>query len=240
MENRFLPNAVKKMIGYYYLLSYCPPEHIGELKTASQQMLTGLAAVNGCTMNELFELVSPDVARRILAFQLAIREPEVELVDALVQLLKSADNTPREAANFQVVMHLITTHPGRAKAGNRLHRHKGCAFCSQPCQYGFFTLVSEPDFHTLKAMLDSENKKMVQERDAVKVLWTYTKQHIWSVLESEGGMIRAEHLGNLSYCLLLLGTAKSRFALPEDQLKRYQKLSQLNAQRLQDIPISLS
>ena len=40
------------------------------------------------------------------------------------------------------------------------------------------------------------------------------------------GFISADHLGNLSYCLLMLGTAKSRFAMPEAQLTRFQELNQ--------------
>jgi hypothetical protein len=87
--------------------------------------------------------------------------------------------------------------------------------------------------------LDDENKKLVQERDAVKVLWTYTKKHLWNMLEVQDGIIRPEHLGNLSYCLLLLGTAKSRFALPEAQLRRYLEMNRMNIQRLGNTPIRL-
>ncbi len=106
----------------------------------------------------------PDIARRIMAFHLASREPDQDDVVALAQLLKIADHSPQEAAAFQEVMHVVAGQPGRAKWNNRLHRDKGCASCKAPCRYGFFTLVSEPDFITLKAMLDVENKKLVQER----------------------------------------------------------------------------
>jgi len=240
MAKTIPPQVIRKMISYYYLMSYCPSEYINEFKEASQKMFATLAESTGCNRDEITELAVPEVARRILAFHLATREPDLDGVDALTQMLKIADNSPQEAAIFQRVMHLVAAHPSRSKLGNRLHRNKGCAYCAAPCSYGFFTLVSEPDFITLKAMLDAENQKFAQERDAVKVLWTYTKKHIWSVLETETGFIRPEHLGNLSYCLLLLGTAKSRFALPEAQLTRYQELTRLNVQRLQDVPIKLS
>jgi len=175
-----------------------------------------------------------------MAFHLATREPDPEDIEALTQMLKIADSTPEATAAFQSVMHLLTAHPGRAKNSNRLHREKGCEFCTTPCRYGFFTLISEPDFITLKAMLDAENQKLAQERDAVKVLWSYTKKHIWSILETEAGIIHPEDLGNLSYCLLLLGTAKSRFALPEAQLKRYQEIVRVNVQRLKETPLRLA
>ena len=192
-------------------------------------------------MEELSASAVPDIARRIMAFHLASREPEQDDVAALAQLLKIADHSPQEAAAFQEVMHVVALgQPGRAKWSNRLHHDKGCAYCKAPCRYGFFTLVSEPDFITLKAMLDVENKKLVQERDAVHVLWTYTKKHVWRILGNGAGIITAEDLGNLSYCLLLLGTAKSRFALPETQLEMYQGMTYNYVQNFKEIPITLS
>lgn len=239
MENPLHPEAIKKMIGYYYLVSFCPPGYIDVLVEASEKMKKRLADANGCAIEELSERVAPEVAQRIIAFQMATREPDTEAVDALTEMLKIADSGPEEVAAFQGILQLIYSHPGRAKLNNRLHRKKGCVFCKVPCRYGFFTLISEPDFKTLQAMLDEENQKLAQERDAVKVLWTYTKKHLWGVMETKDGIILSEHLGNLSYCLLLLGTAKSRFALPEAQLRRYQEMSQVNIQRLGNTPIRL-
>jgi hypothetical protein len=240
MAKTIPPQVIRKLISYYYLVSYCPPEYINEFKEASQKMFTTLVDSTGYDTDEMFALTIPEVARRIMAFHLATREPDPDGVAALAQMLKIADKSPQETAIFQRVMHLIAVHPSRSKLDNRLHRNKGCAFCTAPCRYGYFTLVSNPDFITLKALLDAENRKFARERDAVKVLWNYTKKHVWSVLGTEAGFIRPEDLGNLSYCLLLLGTAKSRFALPEAQLKRYQELTLLNVQRLRDVPISLS
>lgn len=240
MANTIHPQAIRKMISYYHLVSYCPPEYIHELKEAGQKMLTRLAGSNGCSTHELTESAVTEAARRILAFHSATREPDPGGVDALAQVMKAAEDSPQAAATFQGVMRLVAEHSSRAKLRNRLHRNKGCAYCAAPCRYGFFTLVSDPDFITLKAMLDAENQKIIQERDAIKVLWTYTKKHIWSVLENNAGIIRPEDLGNMSYCLLLLGTAKSRFALPEAQLKRYLELTRLKIDRLQDTPIQLS
>ena len=123
-------------------------------------------------------------------------------------------------------MKAIAIHPGRAKMSNRLHRNKGCSLCQAPCQYAFFTLISEPDFKSLLAMLGAENQKIAAERNPINVLWTYTTTHLWKTLEAQEGFISADHLGNLSYCLLMLGTAKSRFAMPEAQLTRFQEMNQ--------------
>ncbi len=233
------PTIIRKMISYYYLVSCCPPQHIDELNQVSLKMRTRLAKSAGIALDELSERVIPEIARRILIFHLSDREPDPELVEVVTEILIIAENGPEETAAFQDVMRLVSAHPNRAKLENRLHRKKGCAFCSTPCRFGFFTLISEPDFITLKSMLDAENRKLAQERDAVTVLWTYTRKHIWSILETEGGMINARSLSDLSYCLLLLGTAKSRFALIEDQLKGYLELSNKKVQMLQDAPLRL-
>ena len=220
------PVAIKKMISYYYLVAFCPPAHVKDLKKASQKMRTGLTKLAGLKMKEFTAGVIPEVARRMVAFQQATREPDQETVDQLSKALKSADSSPKKAAAYQGVMKSIAIHPGRAKMGNRLHRNKGCKYCQAPCQYGFFSLISEPDFKSLLAMLGAENKKIAAERNPVNVLWTYTTAHLWKTLEAQQGFISADHLGNLSYCLLMLGTAKSRLALPEAQLTRYQELNQ--------------
>ena len=99
--------------------------------------------------------------------------------------------------------------------------------------------MSEPDFKTLGAMLDAENQKPARERNAVNVLWAFTRAHLWQVLEARAGYIRPAHLGNLSYCLLMLGTARSRFALPETQIRIYQALNQRAIRRLGVTPINL-
>ncbi len=220
------PSTIKTMISYYYLVAFCPPSHIKQLKKASQKTRRALAKADGLKVKEMTDLVIPEVAHRMAAFQQATREPDQETIDQLIKVLKSADTNPEKAAAYQKVMAGIAIHPGRAKLTNRLHRKKGCQFCQAPCQYGFFTLISEPDFKALLAMLGTENKKLAAERNPVNVLWTYTTTHLWKTLGAQEGFISADHLGNLSYCLLMLGTAKSRFAMPEAQLTRFQEMNQ--------------
>jgi len=226
MTESIHPTAIKKMISYYYLVNFCPPAHIKQLKKASQKMRSALSKQSGLKMKDFLDAVNPDVAHRMAAFQQATRKPDQETVDQLAKAIKSADSKPEKAAAYQKLMRAIAIHPGRAKMGNRLHRQKGCKYCQAPCQYGFFSLISEPDFKTLLDMLGAENKKIAAERNPVNVLWTYTTTHLWKILGKNEGFISADHLGNMSYCLLMLGTAKSRFALPEAQLTSFQELNQ--------------
>lgn len=220
------PNAIKGMISYYYLVAFCPPAHISALKKASQKTRSALAKLAGLKMADFVKAAAPEVAYRICAFQQATREPEMETVEKLTKALISADTNPEKAAEYQALLREVAGHRGRAKESNRLHRQKGCSLCQAPCQYGFFTLISEPDFKTLLAMLGAENKKIAAERNPVNVLWSYTTTHLWKTLGANQGYISADHLGNLAYCLLMLGTAKSRYPMAEAQLTRFQEMNQ--------------
>jgi hypothetical protein len=216
MSKSINAEAVKKMICYYYLVSFCPPEY----------MRTGAAKSAGLKMKDFTNAVVPEVAFRMAAYQQATREPDKDIVEDLAKAMKVADGKPEKAEAYQLLMREIATHPGRAKKDNRLHRKKGCHLCTAPCQYGFFTLISDPVFRHLLAMLNAENQKPTAQRDPVNVLWTYTTTHLWGVLGAKEGFIRADHLGNLSFCLLLLATAKSRFAFPEKHLTAFQTMNQ--------------
>lgn len=239
MPPTLTPEAIRKMVSYYYLLAYGPPQYFEDNQRASRAMRTRLAEANSLSLEEFREAAAAESAFRMAAFQGATRSPEKSMVEMLRRVLLRADGNQEEQANFLKVMLAVTAHPGRAKENNRLHRQKGCAFCTMPCRYGFFTLMVEPDFKTLLGMLDAENQKLAAERDPVLVLWSYTTRQIWNLLEAKNGVISPIHLGNLSYCLLLLGTAKSRFALPEKELQAYQRLSQAKIQELGAAPIRL-
>jgi hypothetical protein len=114
----------------------------------------------------------------------------------------------------------------RAHPKNRLHRKKGCAFCWGACRYGYFSLVSDPDFEPLRRMLEAENQEVPHARNPISVLWSYASMHLWNVLDEKKIFVRARDLGNLSYCLLLLSTARSRYAMPEKELRNYQLMNQ--------------
>ena len=239
MATSISKEAIKKMVCYYYLVSFWTPEYIGELKKTSRKMRTKYARETGLKMKEFTDLVVPEVARRIMAFHTATPEPEKTAVEELTRVMKGSDNNPKKAAAFQAAMREVSAHLNRAKVNKRLHNQKGCRFCTAPCQYGYFSLMSEPDFITLMAMLDAENHKIAEERNAVNALWMYSREHFWSVIEKQEGYISAYHLGNLSYCLLMLGTAKSRFVLPEKELLTYQALNQRTIRNLGSTNIDL-
>lgn len=239
MTNQINAVAVKKMIGYYYLVSFCPPEYVSDLKKASKGLRTGLAKDAGLKMKDFTAAAVPEIAWRVAAYQQATREPEEATVKELTTKMKGADSNPEKATAFQETMREVAEHPGRAKPTNRLHRQKGCKFCAMPCRHGYFTLISDPDFKTLQTMLDAENQKPPGERDAVNVLWTYTTGHLWNVLGVNEGFLSADHLGNLSYCLLMLATAKSRFALPEKQLTKFQEMNQRTIQNWRPTQINV-
>jgi len=224
------PNTIKGMISYYYLVAFCPPAHISELKKASEPLRKELAKLVGLKVADLGKTVASEVAYRMCAFQQATREPDKETVEKLTQAILTADSKPEKTAEYQALMREVAGHRGRAKKDNRLHRQKGCSLCQAPCQYGFFTLISEPDFKTLLAMLGAENQKLAAQRNPVNVLWTYTTTHLWKTLGTNQGFISADHLGNLAYCLLMLGTAKSRYPMAEEQLTRFQQMNQATIQ----------
>lgn len=226
MTNTIAADLMLKTINYYYLVNYCPPSHVGELKKKARAYRKALADGAGMKVGDYFKAALPEVCWRIVAFHQATREPDLAIVDALVKVGAKADSSEKGATAFQAAVAELAAHPGRAKPDNRLHRQKGCRFCTSPCSYGYFTLVSDPAFKHMLAMLGAENQKPAGERDPVNVLWTYTTAHLWGVLGVKEGFIRADHLGNLSYCLLMLATAKSRFALPEKQLQTFQAMNQ--------------
>lgn len=218
--------GLKQAISYYYLVTYCPPDHISELKKVSRPLRKSLADQVEIKLAEYFSTAVPEVCRRIVAFQQGTRQPDGATVKTLTSRARRADSNPEKVAAFQALMAEIAEHPGRAKADNRLHRKKGCRFCAAPCRYGYFTLVSDPQFGVLRKMLDAENQKPLGQRNAVNVLWTYTTGHLWRTVGARQGYISVDHLGNLAYCLLMLATAKSRFALPEKQLTAFQEANQ--------------
>ncbi|MBN1266382.1 MAG: hypothetical protein JXA25_12870 [Anaerolineales bacterium] len=60
--------AIRKMVSYYYLLSYCPPQHFGNLRDASLGMRTRLAAQAALSLEEFTRAAAAEAAFRIAAF----------------------------------------------------------------------------------------------------------------------------------------------------------------------------
>jgi hypothetical protein len=219
-------DRIMQTISYYYLVNYCPPSQVNGLKEAAAKLRKELADAAGMKTPAYFKSALPEVCWRITAFHQATRQADPVGVQMLVQTAAKADVSEKGAQVFQEAMNELAAHPARAKPDHRLHRQKGCRFCMAPCEYGYFTLVSDPAFQRLLMMLEAENTKSAGERDPVAVLWAYTTTHLQGVLGAKECFIRANHLGNLSYCLLMLATARSRFAMPERELLAFQALNQ--------------
>ncbi|MBN1266378.1 MAG: hypothetical protein JXA25_12850 [Anaerolineales bacterium] len=167
-----------------------------------------------------------ETAARILSFHTASRLPDEALVAALGERMYHAQESVKALYAFQDLMDETAALPGRAALNNRLHRRKGCRFCETPCRYGYFSLISDPDFKLLQRMLEDENNKPASQQDPIRATWAYGSIHLWKILGIKQGFITPYHLGNMTYCLLMLATAKSRFALPEEQIKLYQAANQ--------------
>lgn len=226
--------AIKKAIVYYYLLAYCDPQNIVYL----YEKLTSFrkAQVAGLNISEdvYFPAILPEVCQRIIGFHRDSRLADETMIQTLVKTAAKAHQSPQDAQVFQTQMSIVQKLPERALPDNRLHRRKGCAYCLQPCAYGFFTLVSEPDFKVLKQMLDAELQRDRATQSAIRPIWHFTSSHLAQLLHLDQEiMISKHHLGNLSYCLLMLATAKSRMTLREEKLQVYQQINQRYITKLQ-------
>jgi hypothetical protein len=219
-------DMLKQTITYFYLLAYCPPEKVAEFKQSTASMLKGLAGQAGLKEKAFLAQALPEACLHIVAFHQATREPDRELVDALVKAARTADKNSETLAAFKELMARIAALPGRAKLENRLHRKKGCAFCQWPCYYGYFSLVSEPEFNGLQRMLEAEAQQPKLEQNPIRPVLEFTLSHLAQTTQVGQGVIQRVHLGNLAYCLLMLSMAKSRLALPESELRVFQTSSQ--------------
>ena len=218
--------AMKEMIAYFYLLSYCSPEQIGQYQKVLAPMRQQIAGKSGLCEKDCFSQAFPEACWRIVAFHQATRQPDAKFVDRLVETGRDLGENAGNWVAFQTLMAEIAVLPGRAKLENRLHRNKGCKYCAAPCRYGYFSLVSEPRFGQLQEMLAAEVKKPPADQSPWRLINDFTLSSLARLTGIQKNYIRIEHLANLSYCLLLLGMAKSRMALPDEQLRQFQAANQ--------------
>jgi cell pole-organizing protein PopZ len=226
MSQEIPVGSIKKTIAYFYLLSFCPPEKVPELKRILAPFRESMAKEAGMSQKALFAHAIPEACARIVAYHQGTREPDKKAVKALTAAAQKADSSKKSAAAFQERMNEIWQLPGRAKPENRLHRKKGCALCQSACRYGYFSLVSEPQLSELQMLLEAEAQKPAGEQNPFNPVWGFAIAHLARITGVEQGLISAEHLGNLAFCLLLLATAKSRKPMPEEQLKIFQEATQ--------------
>jgi hypothetical protein len=227
MSGTITAESIKKTITYFYLLSYSPPADIEMFKEHVYPWKKQISKSASVSETKFFKEVIPEVCHRIVSYHEDTGEPNQDWVDALIKTAGKADKSSEDLYEFQEMMSNIARLPQRALPENRLHRKKGCALCQLPCHYGFFTLVSDPDFDTLQDMLEAEVNRSGDTQSAIRPVWNFTFSHLMRSFDfKEEYTLHRRHLGNLSYCLLMLAMAKSRLALPEKQLKVYQAINQ--------------
>lgn len=232
MAMKFSPGVVKQAISYYYLVYYCPAERINEFQENTASMRNQMAETSGMQTADFLKAVLPEVGYRISAFHFANREPDQGQVRALIDSATEADQSPQNTLVFQQEMSKLASLSPRAHPDNRLHRKKGCIFCHLPCHYGYFSLVSEPEFTHLRALLQTETQKPLAEQSPLRPAYEFTTQHLRGLTGAKDVTMQVEHLANLAYCLLMLGMAKSRLTLPEKHLQYFQAANQDVVQRI--------
>ena len=221
---RKLPSVdnLGKAITYFYLLSFCPSGRVIDFMENTQQNRQALAASVGMDEAEYFDLVIPEVCRHIISYNQASREPDPAQVKTLVGAARQAYDDPALATGFQEKMDQVAAFPGRARPENRLHRNKGCALCLSACRYGYFSLISDPPIKQLQGLLIAEATKPASEQSALGPLYNFTLGHLERLAGGQKIYIDIRSLADLSYCLLMLGMAKSRLATPLRQLELLQ------------------
>jgi hypothetical protein len=235
-DGKIPAEIMKKTIAYFYLLSFCPPEKLGAFLRNTSPLRGRLAAGAGMEPGAFFTRSAPEVCRRIVAFHQATREPDPEAVASLAAALGKADQNPESLAAFQSRMAEIAALPARAVVPNRLLQDKGCRRCATPCRFGFFILVSNPQFGRLQELLAEEAAKPASGQSPLNPALGFAVTHLLDFTGESEGFLRTEDLANLSYCLLIWGMARSRLAPPENYLRLFQAANQEFIRRTQAVP----
>jgi hypothetical protein len=221
------PPGLQLTTSYLHMLSFCPPEHIYNFKQAGGLMRQALARKAGMETPAYFSQTVPEACRKIVDFYLARETPNPRFLETFTRSARLAQQSPRSAWVFSTLMALLAGLPGRSNEQHRLRKSRGCQFCAAPCRYGHFVLVSKPDYALLQQMLLEDAAKPEKEQDPLQTSWRFALAHLWRSLGITQAYISSAHLGNLAYCLLVLGMAKARFPFPAQQLKEFQAANQL-------------
>jgi len=219
MSNKTPASTLKKTILYLCNLSFAPPEKVAEMRPAGDRLREQMG-------DEIWPQAVLEASRLIVSFQQASRHPEPDLVEGLAHAALNADLSPEACRAFLEQIETISTLPGRARDINRLHRKRGCRLCETPCRYGYFSLLSEPNFESLQRILETENGKPADQQRPIQAVWQFTLNHLSQAMGPGQWHISASHLGNLAYCLVSLSTAKSRYPFPEEQMHKFQEMNQ--------------
>lgn len=231
MTKQISVESLRVTIGYLYLLWFCPPDRVYEFYQASEPLRRGLASDAGLSEEEYFGITIPEACRHILAYHTPGGKVDNDVSTKLTKAAQTAARSPEDASQFGTIMAEVANLPGRTKINERLVAERGCQFCETPCRYGYFILITEPEFTSLSELLASETDKNNQGSDAVRILWAFANEHIWRTLGLAQSYITAGHLGNLAYCLLSIGTSKSRRRYKKAAYQAFQRVNQELIQR---------
>jgi hypothetical protein len=235
-DGKIPAEIMKKTIAYFYLLSFCPPEKLGNFIRITEPLRRQISGGAGMEPAAYFTRAVPEVSRRIVAFHQATREPDLKISESLAAVLLQADQGPESLAAFRNRLAEIAGLPARAGVPNRLLQERGCRRCAAPCRYGFFVLMSNPQFARLQDLLAEETEKPVTGQSPLIPALGFAVSHVLDFTGAGEGFLRIEDLANLSYCLLIWGMARSRLAPPENYLRLYQAANQEYIRRAQAIP----
>ncbi|MBN1265838.1 MAG: hypothetical protein JXA25_10115 [Anaerolineales bacterium] len=224
---KHLPQGLQQTASYLHLLSFCPPEHIYNFKQAGGPLRQALAQRAGLKTPAYFAETVPEACQKIIEFYLAKQTPNERFAGTLTHSARLAHQSPRAAWVFSTLMALLAGSPGRSSEQNRLRKSRGCQYCAAPCRYGHFVLISHPDYSLLHQMLEENAAKPEKEQDPLQTTWRFALAHLWRSLGITQAYISSAHLGNLAYCLLVLGMANARFPFPSEELKQFQAANQL-------------
>jgi hypothetical protein len=227
MKSTLKANSIKQTIVYLLLLSFLPVDRLAEFKKHSSIIVKKLATQNGLTEKDFQDKAISEACYRIVAFHQATREPTLELVNDLVKSAKNAEKDTKSLAAFKQQMLVLTAFPGRARVENRLHRNKGCRYCSEPCRFGLFTLASDPNFVQLKELFAAESQKPAEDQTPLMPVYLFTIDHLMKFQDSNESIYDKKEIANLAFCMLMLGMAKSRTAFPEAQIRLFQEANQV-------------
>lgn len=227
-----VPEGLRQTASYLHLLSFCPPEHIHNFKQAGAPLRKALAGRADLAVPEYFSRTIPEACRKMVEFYLKDHMDNERFVDTFNRSARLAHQSPQAAWAFSTLMALLAGSPERAGIQYRLRSTRGCQFCAAPCRYGHFLLVSAPDYDLLQRLLEEEAAKPAGQ-DPLRATWRFALAHLWRTLGITQAYVSSAHLGNLAYCLLVLGMAKARFPFPEEELKRFQAANQLLIRRLE-------
>ncbi len=217
--NRLPASIIKKTILYLINLSFAPPERVAEMRLAGDRLREQMG-------KEIWPQAVWEASSLTVAFQQASRNPEKNLIEGLAGAALTADSSPEACRTFEEELDKLAALPGRARDINRLHRKRGCQLCATPCRYGYFSLLSEPNFESLQQTLEAENHKPSAIQRPIHAVWQFSVKHLSQTMGAGQWHITARHLGNLAYCLVTLATTKSRYPFPEEQMRKFQEMNQ--------------